>query len=60
MPRYRGYEVEFKFTGGCWRVSVHPKRLDVPILSNHTFDAPLLPEGAAWSEVKRRIDRALE
>ena len=54
---YRGYDLEITRTFSDWRVGVHPKTADLPILGVSEVFA--LDQDQALVEAKARIDSAL-
>jgi hypothetical protein len=54
---YRGYDLDVTRALSGWRVGVHPKTADLPILARNEVNAP--DQDQAVVEAKGRIDGAL-
>ena len=54
---YRGYDLDVTRAFSGWRVGVHPKTADLPILARNEVNAP--HQDQAVVEAKGRIDGAL-
>ena len=51
---YRGYQLEVQRSGLAWRVGIHPRRVDLPILSQCEVIA--LDQYEALATAKHRVD----
>lgn len=54
---YRGYDLEVAHARSIWRVGIHPRRPELPILRRCEVFGP--NQDAAIAEAKRRVDAAV-
>ena len=57
---YRGYKIRAQHVGRSWRVAVRPRRSDMPVMREHSFDIRASSLDEAVSNVRTRIDLLLD
>jgi hypothetical protein len=57
--RYRGYDIVPRFEWSKWRVTIHPTRPDLPILSHSTLRIMSVGKEEALAGARQAIDRLL-
>jgi hypothetical protein len=60
QTEYRGYRIEAERKGRAWRVAVSPKRSDLPLMRQQSYEIRAASFDEAMSNVRTRIDLLLD
>jgi hypothetical protein len=60
QTEYRGYRIKAEREGRAWRVAVSPKRSDLPLMGQQSYEIRAASFDEAMSNVRTRIDLLLD